>query len=64
MNDFFLQSVRTIRAQDCANQVYDILRLGQARQDFLVDVLAALEPEFVPAFCRQLSKRIAQAGRR
>jgi hypothetical protein len=59
MTDIFQNSVRAIRTQEAADHVYDLLRLGHAKQGLLLEVLEALKPEDIPAFCNQLSKRIA-----
>jgi hypothetical protein len=59
MSDIFQNSVRAIRAQEAADHVYDLLRLGHAKQGLLLEVLEALEKENLPAFINQLSKRIA-----
>jgi hypothetical protein len=60
MDDILAQSVRAITAQLAADHVYELLRLGQARQNLLLEVLESLDPESLPAFCRQLSKRISR----
>ena len=51
-------SVRQIKCQMVADQVYDLLRGGQQHPDFLRDTIQSLDPDCLPAFLRQLCKRI------
>ena len=57
----FDHSVRQIKCQAVANIAFDLLRGGQAPQGFLLNTLATLDRDCVPAFLEQLSKRIREA---
>lgn len=59
----FDHSVRQIKCQAAANIAFDLLRGGHAPQGFLLNTLATLDRDCVPAFLEQLSKRIREAGR-
>lgn len=57
-DSIFDQSVRQIKCQEVSNIVFDLLRGGQAPQGFLLNTLATIDRDCVPAFLEQLSKRI------
>jgi hypothetical protein len=52
------RSVRVIKTQMVADQVYDLICGGQQHPDFLRDTIQSLDPDCLPAFLRQLCKRI------
>ena len=51
-------SVRQIKCQMVADQVFDLIRGGQQSPSYLETTLAALDPDCKSAFLRQIAKRI------
>ena len=59
--DLLDHSVRQIKTQMIADQIFDRIRLGQSEQHLLLHTLQALDSDCVSTFLRQLSKRIEGA---
>ncbi len=51
-------SVRQIKTQMIADQIFERIRLGQSEQHLLLHTLQELDTDCVSTFLRQLSKRI------
>ena len=54
-------SVRVIKAQLIADQIFDRIRLGQSEQHLLLHTIQAIDSDCLSIFLRQLSKRIEGA---
>ncbi len=51
-------SVRQIKAQLVADQIFERIQLGQSEQHLLLHTIQALDTDCLPTFLRQFSKRV------